>query len=191
MKNSSLIALTALALGGCASSQDGSDTYSPYHKLLIDSPEAQVWIDSRFTLMTENDNQDGKMWIYTDEQGQPNQQYVMVYAGDGDNEAWPPGPESRAVKLGSPIGTIYETYGGIQSSELSLDQIGESFGVPVPACGFARFWNHRGEQGRHLFLAYMEGAHCAAVFGSDAAMAELNEMGVKEQARAAIKLKAR
>lgn len=179
------------AIAGCASPDNKNDTYSPFHKLLIDSPAAQVWVDSRFDLLVESEGDRGKFWLYSDYQGKPDQEFVYVFAGHDEKMEWPPADDENTIELGSPIGTIYESYGGVEASTFGLPKLGKAFNFSYPACSYSRIWTHKGAADRYLVLIYMEGASCASVFGPQGSISSLSEMFIKNRARAVIKLKER
>ena len=188
------IALSAL-LAGCAASgqiqnREGN-TYSPYHKLYIDAPESQVWVESRFELVAVNDVDAGKVWLYTDYQGRPDQEFVMVFAGKDDTPEWPPETGEKFIKVDTPIGPAYESWGGVEASMLGIQQIGVSHGVPVPSCGYARLLQHRNDAGHALFIAYTEGALCAVAFAPRGDIGDFGEVQVRDRGRVIVQIKPR
>ncbi|XOB94241.1 hypothetical protein ACMC9M_08505 [Pseudomonadota bacterium 24LQ007] len=192
MKHIWIFVLATIA--GCTfqeTKEPAANIYSPFHKLFIDSPEAQVWVDSRFDLLAEHQNDQGKLWLYSDYQGQSDQEFIYIFAGRDDTIEWPPAENENTIELGSPIGTIYETYGGIEASYFAIPQLAEAFNFPYPACSHARILSHKSDGDRYLVMVYMEGASCAHVFGPKDSISVLTEITIKNQARSVLKLKER
>jgi hypothetical protein len=151
------IILLPFLIAGCASEQSNKNSYSPYHKLLLDDPEAQVWADSRFELVSDGEGSSGKHWLYTDYQGQQDQEFIFVWVASEVPSKWPPAEQPTFVEVDSPIGKVYQVHGGVELSAFGIPGIGEAKGFQSPACGWARIWVHRSESGRFLNMIYIEG----------------------------------
>jgi hypothetical protein len=173
---------------GCAAEKTQNSTNNRYHELYFDDPEAQVWVDARFELLVALELKGSKVWLYSDYEGQPDQEFILVFSGANEDVDWPPTINEQVSKISSPIGTVYESYGGVEFSQLYISELGKSYDFSHPACGFSRVWDHKSNSGRYLSLMYVEGALCVLAFGPKS---DLGEMFLKTRASAVIKLKAK
>lgn len=183
-----LITFFVFLASGCAAEQAKNNTNNRYHELYFDDPEAQVWVDSRFEQLVELEEKGNKVWLYSDYQGQQDQEFILIFAGKNEDVDWPPTVNEQVSKISSPIGTIYESYGGLEFSQHFISELGEIYDFSFPACGFTRVWDHKSDSGRYLSLMYVEGALCTLAFGPKD---NLGEMFLKTRASAVIKLKAK
>lgn len=173
------------------SQQEQSKTYSPYHKLYIDTPEAEVWIQSRFELLIENEIEGGEMWLYTDYQGKQDQEFVMILIGDFPEAKWPPETGEKLVRTNTPIGRAYESWGPIEAQDVGIQQLGATHNFSVPPCSLARILQHKNESGPFISTIYTEGARCAVAFAPEGPINDMSQSRVRDRGRVIVKIKQR
>lgn len=171
---------------GSAAEQAKNSTNNRYHELYFDDSKAQVLVDARFELLVALPLEGNKVWLYSDYQGQQDQEFIFIFAGKNVDVDWPPTINDQISKISSPIGTVYESYGGVEFDQLYISELGKSYDFSHPACGFTRVWDYKSDSGQYLSLMYVEGAPCTSTFGPKD---NLSEMLLKTRADAVIKLR--
>ena len=188
----SLALLCAIALvSGCASTSIPAKPTGPYHMITIDSPQSQVWVDSRFNLVSDYDLPEGKGWLYTDYEGQEDQEFVWVYAGPSDSAQWPPEQSGRVKAIDSVTGVAFEELGPVQVSAMGIDKLASHAGIGSPDCALANTTVYKGDSGRYLITTYLEGLRCNLAFSGGDPITKLGESLFQNRAHAVIKVKPR
>ncbi|PHQ15733.1 hypothetical protein [Marinobacter profundi] len=189
MKIRPIIILFATFSSGCISTPTTEEipvVTDGYHGITLLDLEATVLIDSRFTERQKLENRKGKFWVYTDYEGESDQEFILLTIGSNDL----PEQLEGATDVDTPLGPAFELFFATELSQLSLDKLSEAHGFDAPACGYGRQLIFRPEKsGRYLSITYIEGKSCSTAFQLDGDMEKLTQTLVRTRAETVVKLK--
>lgn len=190
MKILPAVILLTIFISGCTAPRPANEltvVSDGYHGIAAVDLETLVLVDTRFTERESIKNSNGTSWLFTDYEGQPDQEFIIVFLGTAGLPELPEGTS----EINTPIGPAFEHFFATELSHLSLDKLSEKHGFTAPACGYGRQLLYDAKYARkHLSVIYIEGEPCASAFQHGGEFESLRRSMVRTRAETVVKLKA-